>query len=92
MGNGYHKQNELVHCKNVRREPYKHLFKYAMTAGSTFLVKLPSAAVLTFSEDKKSPVVPIFYILEKLSCMSFAEQQTETVRATEQSPKKVSGS
>lgn len=75
MGNGYHKQNELVHCKNVGREPYKHLFKYAMTAGSAFLMRFPSAAVLTFSEDKKKPVAPIFYILEKLPCLLLSSKQ-----------------
>lgn len=61
MGNGYHKQNNLVHCKDLGRESHKHLLKSAMTAGGTFGVRLPSAAVLTFSKEKPAS----FHILKK---------------------------
>lgn len=62
MGNGYHKQNNLVHCKDLGRESHKHLFQSAMTAGRTFGVRLPSAAVLAFSKEKPAS----FHILKKL--------------------------
>lgn len=62
MGNGYHKQNNLVHCKDLGMESHKHLFKTAVTAGGAFRVRLPPAAVPTFSEEKPAT----FHILKKL--------------------------
>jgi len=62
MGNGCHKQNNLLHSKDLGRESHKHLSKPVMTAGGAFGVRLPSAAVLTFSRDKTAS----FHILKKL--------------------------
>lgn len=62
MGNGYHKQNNLVYCEDLGRESHKHLFRPATTAGGAFGVRLPSAAVLTFSKDKTASS----HILKKL--------------------------